>query len=591
MAIEYKSRRQIEQLNKLADGGEASIYERDSKTVIKLFNSKVDLAKKQEKVLYLISIRKQLPRNVIGPEDIVTVQGQFVGYVMRKLQDAEDLHMLTRPKYLTAARLSNQDVLQIVTGVGVDLGKLHSPNVGILVGDVSDYNFQMNGKCNYFVDADSWGVVGKFTPDAYTDLFTCPDSYTASGSVKVKFSLEDEHYNFAVLAFNMLTRIHPFGGTYLPDKQLSIVQRMKNRISIVGAHRGDIKIPKSIGSWKWMSPKLERDFIEIFEQGKKFDITPDLQDLLKNMKYCSVHDIYYYSQFSECPLCNENAKVKMAPTVTKVIPASNGPQITIAFAGTDCAYILSSMHYLNKSGQAVHFETGWKVDVPKGKRVDFSRNGQFMYVTDADTIEVYDTQIHRLAVIDRMHKTNTVMSDQNVYYVDRGSNLVKLSITQHGNMPTYLGQVYNPLFEVAEDGSVFCASMYPKTAIITTQDYTFEMNYSGRIGEYAIKHDPVTKAWLFVYQKRNGKYRTLVFNKKQVTYDDDVILYNAQTLSNIDFYNGTIYDPADGIIVGTNIAKNVSKEFKCNVVDETSKLQFTGRGFKIYNKSNIYNYG
>ena len=68
-------------------------------------------------------------------------------------------------------------------------------------------------------------------------------------------------------------------------------------------------------------------------------------------------------------------------------------------------------------------------------------------------------------------------------------------------------------------------------------------------------------------------------------------MYNAQTLSNIDFCNNTIYDPADGKIVGTNISKNTAKEFDCSVVDEGSRLQFTGRGFKIYNKQNIYNYG
>ena len=190
-----------------------------------------------------------------------------------------------------------------------------------------------------------------------------------------------------------------------------------------------------------------------------------------------------------------------------------------------------------------------------------------------------------------MHKTNYLVKDRNVYYVDKGNNLVKLSITQYGNMPSYLGQVYNPFFDVSEDGKVFIASMYPKTAIITTHDYTFEVNYSGRINEYAIKYDKATQRWLFAYQLPNGKYRTLVFNKNRVEYDDDVIMYNAQPLGNIDFYNNTIYDPADGRIIGTNIAKNTAKEFKCSVVDESSKLQFTGRGFKIYNKNNIYNYG
>ena len=587
MAIKFTSRSRIESLNKLAEGGEATIYEYDSKRVIKVFKPKVDLARKKEKVKYFISIKDQLPKNVIGPEELVTVQGKFVGYAMRKLIDAEDLHMLTKTKYLTATHLSNQDVLQIITDLGKDLGKLHS--TGIIVGDVSDYNFQINGKCDYFIDVDSWGIEGKYTPDAYTELFTCPDSYSSSGSIN--FSIENENYNFAILAFNMLTRIHPFGGTYLPDKNLSTIERMKRKISIVGKHKGDIKIPKIIGSWKWMSPQLEKDFLEIFEQGKKIDITADLQELLKNMKYCATSDIYYYSKFNECPLCNENAKVKTAPVVAKVAQTAKGPQITVIFAGVDCAYVLSNVHYLNRSNEAVHFETGRKFAVERGKRVDFSNDGKVVLVTDDDSIQVYDENNRVTSTIERMHKSNYLVKDRNLYYVDKGNNLVRLSITKTGNMPNYLGQVYNPFFEVSEDGKVFIVSMYPKTAIITTPDYTFEVDYNGRINEYAIKYDRATQKWLFVYQLSNGKYRPIVFNKTRIEYDDDVIMYNAQPLGNIDFCNNTIYDPADGKIIGTNIVKNAAKEFNCSVVDESSNLQFTERGFKIYNKNNIYNYG
>ena len=483
--------------------------------------------------------------------------------------------------------MSNQDVLQIITDFGKDLGKLHS--TGVIVGDISDYNFQINGKCDYFIDVDSWGIEGKYTPDAYTELFTCPDSYSSSGSIN--FSMENENYNFAILAFNMLTRIHPFGGTYLPDKNLSTIERMKRKISIVGKHKGDIKIPKIIGSWKWMSPQLEKDFLEIFEQGKKIDITADLQELLKNMKYCSTHDIYYYSKFNECPLCNENAKVKTAPVVAKVTQTANGPQITVIFAGVDCAYVLSNVHYLNRSNEAVHFETGRKFAVERGKRVDFSNDGKVVFVTDDDSIQVCDENNQVTATIERMHKSNYLVKDRNLYYVDKGNNLVRLSINKSGNMPNYLGQVFNPFFEASDDGKVFIVSMYPKTAIITTPDYTFEVDYNGRINEYAIKYDRAAQKWLFVYQLSNGKYRTMVFNKNRIEYDDDVIMYNAQPLGNIDFCNNTIYDPADGKIIGTNIAKNTAKEFNCSVVDESSKLQFTGRGFKIYNKNNIYNYG
>lgn len=586
MAINFKSRSRVDGLNKLAEGGEATIYELDSKTVIKIFKANVDINKKEDKVKHFISIKNQFPKNVIGPEEVVTINGKFAGYAMRKLIDAEDLHMLTKPKYLTAEKLTNQDVLKIITDFGSDLGKLHA--TGIIVGDISDYNFQMNGKTGYFIDVDSWGIKDKYAPDAYTEMFTCPDSYSSNGSIK--FSLENENYNFAVLAFNMLTRIHPFGGTYFLDKNLSPLERMKKKISIVGKHKSNIKIPKIIGSWKWISPKLEQDFIEIFEQGKKFDITPDLQELFKNMKHCSTHDMYYYSKYNECPLCNENAKVKAAPTVTKATNAVNGPQITIVFSETNCAFILSKLHYFNKNNETVHMETRRKFKVARGNKVYFSKDGKNVYVVNDDTVEVYDENDQLTATIERMHKSNYLVKDKNVYYVDKGNNLVKLTITKSGNMPTYLGQVYNPIIE-EDDGKVFVVSTYPKTAIVTTPDYNFEVSYSGKINEYAIKHDKVTNKWLFVYQLPNGNYRTMVFSKKQIEYDDDTIVYNAQTLSNIDFNNNTVYDPADGKIIGINIRKNVAKEFVCDVVDEGSKLEFTGKGFRIYNKNKIYNYG
>lgn len=586
MAINFTSKARIESLKKLTSGGEATIYEYDSKRVLKIYHAKVDLAKKEEKVRYFISIKNKLPQNVIGPEEIVTVQNKFVGYAMKKIVDAEDLHMLTKPKFLASNKFTNKDVLKIVTDFGKDLEELHKE--GIIVGDISDYNFQISGKSNYFIDVDSWGVDGKFTPDAYSELFTCPDSYNPSGFIK--FSKENENYNFAVLAFNILSRIHPFGGTYLPDSNLSTSERMKKKLSILGKHKKDIKIPKIIGSWKWISPELEKDFVEIFEQGKRHDITPKLLELLQNMKYCSVHDIYYYGNYNECPLCNENANVKAAPVITKVTQTANGPQLTVIFIGSDCAYILSDNHYLNKNGEAVHFESGRRYPIACVKRVEFSSDGNLVYVFDDETINVYDENNNLVSTIERLYKSNYLVRDKEIYFVDRGSRLVKIIVTKHGNMPKFLGQVYNPLFEISSDGKAFIVSTYPKNMIITTPDYNFEVKYSGKIREYTIKYDVKTGKWLFIYQLSNGKYRTMIFNKNVIEYDNNNIIYNSATLSNIDFYNNTIYDAADGKIIGTNVFKNAVKEFSCSIVDENSKLQFIGKGFKITNKSEIYNY-
>lgn len=590
MAINFRNRQSIERLNKLGDGGEASIHDYKLDTVIKLFRKNIDLDKKEQKVKFFIAIQGQIPSNVIGPQEEVTINGNLAGYVMKKLSGAEDLHMLVKPKFLAAMQFTNKDVLQMVTNIGKDLDKLHKK--GILVGDISDYNFQMIGKKNYFIDVDSYGVAKKFSPDAYTELFTCPDAYRQDKTVS--FSLENEYYNFALLAFYMLTKIHPFGGTYLPDKKLSTLERMQKKISVLGKYKKDIKIPKMIGSWKWMSPELEESFLQIFEGGQKFDITPKMQELLGNMKYCKVHNLYYYSKYSECPVCNENAKVKAAPVIikTKPTPGAKGPQLTIIFSGKDkdCIHILDGNQYLTSKREVVHIATGRVFGIPRGKKVEFSDDGKITYIVDNGTIELYNEEGQHMSTIERMNKTNYIIRDKDVFYVDKGNNMVKVSVTANGNMPQYLGQVYRPLFEVSKDGKMFIASLYPKKAIIHTDTYNFEVDYTGWINDYAIKYDPVTHKWLFVYQLSNGKHRTMVFGKNEVEYDDDSIYYNAIPLSNIDFYNNTIYDPDNGKIVGTNIVKGTAKEFSCSVVDESSMLEFNGRGFKIYNRKVIYNF-
>jgi serine/threonine protein kinase len=585
----FRSRSEIERLNELAEGGEAKIYDYNLDNVIKLFHKNVNLGTKEKKIKFFISVHNQLPSNVIGPEEEVAINGKLEGYVMKKLVGTEDLHMLIKPKFLASMKFSNKDVLSIMLRFGKDLELLHKK--GILVGDISDYNFQIVGKNNYFIDVDSYGVQGKFSPDAYTERFTAPDSYKSND--KIEFSIENEYYNFAVLTFYMLTKIHPFEGTYLPQKKMSTVERMKNRISVLGKYEKDIKVPKMVTTWKWMSPKLQDDFLQIFENGKKFDITPDLEELQNNLKYCSTHDIWYYSKYSECPICNEKAKVKPTRVVQKNVQNTGtaGPKITVIFESADCMYVLSSLQYVNKNNQAVHIPTGKKVDISTGKRIEFSDDGKVVYVIGRTDIETYDANGRCMSVIERMPKTNYIVRDKYLYYVDKGSHVDKIKVTATGNEHTYIEQAYKPLFEITEDEKKFIVSLYPKRMYVNTDTYNFDVDYTGNINEYAIKYDKATHHWLFVYQLSNGKFRTIVFGKNTIKYDDDDINYNATTLSNIEFYNNTIYDPDNGKIIGTNIVRNVAKEFICNVVDESSKLEFTGKGFKIYNSDKIYNFG
>ena len=586
MAINFTPA-QLDRLPMLAEGGEAKIFEYKAGTLIKKFKPHIDIRRKEVKVQKFATAK--LPKDVVGPKELVTEDGKFVGYAMNSVKNAEDLHQLTRSKYLKIAGLSNKDILEMLIQAGKTLSNLHKN--GVIIGDISDYNILMKAKEVFFIDVDSWGVTGLFSPDAYTELFTDPECYNNTGNPESgikKQTIESDLFSFAVLCFNMLTRIHPFNGTYEKDMDMSTTKRMKKKISVLGNH--SIIIPKLIPSWKWMSPELEKVFLEIFEKDKRVDIVKMLEDQAQNTKFCKIHNVYYYSKYSECPICSKKAKIIPTPAVIKV-DTKDGPKIIIVFETTDIKVLLSKDHYLNSQNEVIHIQSKRKVKLKRGKQVEFSEDGKLVLYIDQESIEIWDENNKTQATIERMFKTPYHVEGNNLYYIDKSGNFIKLKMNTKGNIPQIICQVNSPLFAVGANGETFAGSFYPKKAIIRANNYNFELLYNGKIKEYAIKYDPKTKKWIFIYLLPNGKHRTIIFGDKKYEYDDTIIRYNVSPLSGICFYNDTIYIPGDGKIVGINYHKNLAKEFNCDIVAEDSKLEFDGKRFTIINDDKIYHFG
>lgn len=566
----------------MTEGGEAKIYEYQADSLIKIFKPHIDIRRKEQKVTKFVTA--YLPADVIGPQEVVTVNGKFAGYVMKRVRDADVFHQLTKPKYLKIAKFSNKDVLEIVLKAGMTLRYLHKN--GVIIGDLSDYNILMKDKSIFFIDVDSWGITGMFPPDAYTEIYTAPECYLSNGSVEQ--TVDSDLFSFAVLSFNLLSRIHPFNGTYEKDQNMSTIDRMKKKLSVVGNH--PIIIPKMIPSWKWMSPDLEKAFLEIFEKGKRFDIVDVLEDQMQNSKLCPVHNVFYYSKYAECPICSGKAKVITAPVIVKAVPTA-GPKVVIIFEATDVKILLGRGYYISTGDEVIHIQSKRKAKMEPGKYVDFSEDGKLVFYTEQESIKIVGENNQTQATIDRMFKTPYLVKSSDLYYVDKGGILTRVTVTPKGNIRNNICQVYNPLFAVADNGETFVGSFYPKKAVIRANNYNFELPYTGKVQEYAIKYDMVSKRWLFAYLLPNGKYRTVVFGDKSIEYDSDVIRYNASPLSGIYFYNNTIYDPADGKIIGTNYVKNQAKEFSCDVVSESSKLEFEDGKFIITTDDKIYSFG
>ena len=572
----------VRSFTKIAEGGEAIIYDYPGNKVLKIFKPNVNIVNKEKKVERML--KSKLPSGVVAPLDAVNINSKFAGYIMDKVTNADVIHELTKNKYVKIANLSNKDVLELVAKVGSNLEPLHK--LGITIGDISDYNILVDHRRKnvFFIDVDSWGIGNGLSPDAYTEIFTAPESYKAGSA---HLTSQTDLFSYAVLTFNILARIHPFNGTLQKNPSMSTVDRIKKGISILGKEQ--IIIPKMVPSWSWMSPDLQEVFREIFEKGKRTNIYPILQDQISNSKHCPTHDLYYYSRYTECPICSGKAKNITTPQVVKTATAA-AVAINIIFEKPDVKVILNRRCYLSVNNEIVHMQTGRKVKYQDGKQMDFSDDGSLLFVIDDSTITVTNSN-GDVSVIERAYQTPYLIINNQLYIIDKSEYLSAITIGTKGNLKKEMNQVFNPYFSVAECGEVCCISMYPKKAIVQANGHHFEVSYTGKIKEYALKYDTISKTWLFLYQMSNGRVRTMVFGDKKVEYDSDALNYNASPLYGLCYYNHTIYDPGNGKIIGTNIVKNTAKEFECNVVDESSKLNFKNGKFIIANEEKIYSFG
>jgi hypothetical protein len=570
---------QLRNLRQMADGGEATIYSYRGGQVLKLFRDGVNLATKQQKVAELMKL--SLPRSVVAPTGAVTKSGRFIGYVMPQAADADELHQLTKNRTLASLGWSNLEVLGLAVKLGHTLSQLHQNS--IVLGDVSDRNILFKAGRIYLIDTDSWGLAG-LPPDAYTEEFTAPECY--AGNNQLVLTSASDLFSYAVLSFNILARIHPFNGTLERNPSMSTTERIKQGISVLGKEK--ITIPRMVPSWSWMSPDLQAGLREVFESSKREDITPLLEDQLKHSKLCKVHGLYYYSRYSECPVCSGAAKLVAAPVVVKA--TVSGPVLRIAFEAADMKILFSGSTYLATSGEIVHVGTNRRVKPSQGQQVSFTQNGKFALLADRTQVEILDADDQPVGRLNRFYGSYMQLKGSCLYYINPARELVEVKLTPQGNLKRVVMPTANPLFSVADDGAVFVMNRYPSKALVSCNGRNFELDLTGRIHEYAIQRDSLTGKWLLVYQLPNGKHRTVIFGAKAIEYDSDVLIYHAVPLSGLCFAGGTIYDPAAGKIIGTNVFRDSAKEFACGVVDESSKLQFREGGFDIVTDTKIYRF-
>lgn len=550
----------------LTEGGEGVIYELNGQ-IIKIYKPVVNMKSKKNKVQMLI--KKSLPKEVVSPKEIVVDRnGKFIGFSMDKVE-GEEFKKLTNRKFVTANNITTKDVLSMLIKAQNVINELHKEN--IYIGDLNDQNILFDKQFNiYFIDCDSWTVENEKCEVAM-DLFKDPLLNSNN------FDEKTDTYAFSILIWKLLTRIHPFGGTMNPD--INILERMKNGISVIDNPK--VTIPKTIKSWRNLSPTLIKKLKSIFENNTR-ELSDELSEMFNNLKFCDIDKEYYYSKYLTCPLCDANAKVQTKPLSQGVM---SGLKLFSILNANNIKMVMNENSYLDVNDYIVDVRSGQKVKYQYGVRYYFTSDG-YLVEDFLDEFIIHSEKEYR---IEKKYKSQIIVEGNHIYYISKQNSFVDMTVLRLGNSIKNICKCSNTSYFEVKDGNYCIVNYYYGKLIININGVNTEIKYNSEIINYGIHYDDITSKWLLLLEDKSGKFKTIIL-KNGIDYETEQIKYNCQ-LSYPCISNSTLFIPVDGKIRGFAYKKSAFKDFECNVVNDGSKLIKKKNKFVIINDENIYSLG
>lgn len=236
----------------IGEGGEAEVFKLDAGTVAKIFKAPnhrdfahsqllVDLAKKKqaERQQKLLDFPTNLPAAVIVPDQLLYSanpgQQLIIGYTMPYLQGSNGILAYTQRDFRERNDIDRSQIQDIFTQMHKTLSELHAS--GVVVGDFNSLNVLVSNGKSYFIDSDSMQF-GTYLCSGYTSRYIDPlicDQSLKTPVLAKQFTEETDWYSFAVMLFECLLYVHPFGGVFKPSPgtaRAGVEERPLRRISV-----------------------------------------------------------------------------------------------------------------------------------------------------------------------------------------------------------------------------------------------------------------------------------------------------------------------------------------------------------------------
>jgi hypothetical protein len=257
----------------VARGGEGAIITIDANIAAKIYHP--GIAPPPKAFFSEISVLDQ--SEFVKPIDmLMDASGNVIGFTMRMIGDEYfPVYQVMSKAFCNQHGLDEKYRLALVNKIADAVKDAHAENV--VIGDLNPYNILVNTNADrLMIDVDSYETRSRKHSNRL--LEDVRDFYKGGTVCK-----ESDYFAMAVMAFNLLTFMHPFKGVHSTYKGLA--PRMINKISVMDAVPGLI-VPKCYEPLQ--DKQLESEFRKIFNDGMRYMIDFSTSSMTKKAKAVQV---------------------------------------------------------------------------------------------------------------------------------------------------------------------------------------------------------------------------------------------------------------------------------------------------------------
>jgi DNA-binding helix-hairpin-helix protein with protein kinase domain len=247
--------------------------------------------------------------------------GEVVGFVMKKISQAEEVHALHSPKSRLQKfpEASWAFLIYVAANVARAVAAVHEH--GLVIGDLNPKNLLVTRKATvYLLDVDSFQVTAEgktYRCEGGFPEYTPPELQGVAFR-DVDRAQEHDCFGLAVVIFQLLFMgRHPFSGRYLGAGEMPLERAIREYRFAYGADAEGRKMrqpPGTLALHSMPSPLVKlfrRAFLSTDRPRPREWIEP-LDALAKALKKCELHSgHHYYRELRECPWCEIESQARV----------------------------------------------------------------------------------------------------------------------------------------------------------------------------------------------------------------------------------------------------------------------------------------